>query len=544
MKLGVRTWAGTAEDQFIQLTEGVVACRDARRPGRRARATSSVERLGPHHDGRDARSRPPEGVHRDRARASPGHPRAALRRARRAPRAARRPGRPHAAAGRRPRLHRARTARRTCSSIGGIPQGDYAPVPWVLGSRGWAAWIETDGPRRALRPRRRGRALGPRARPGRCGCTSSRTRRRPPGCARSCALTGLPPVLPEWAYGHWKSRDVYAHQRDAEADHDGYREHDDPARRDRARLALGDAIQHLGVQPAPVPGRRGDDRAAAATDGVRTVVWVAPWVNLDSTRRAVSRPTPSRSGCTATPAPNYEPRRCSSATATASRSSRAGGWGPGSPVDFTSPVAEEWWREQAKRVLAARRRRDQGRRRRGLVPARRRAFADGTTGAQAAWGHGLRYRRSMQRALDEVHPGDGRAVRAPGLDRPAGGRDHLGRRPAVGLLVAADAGRRDADRGRQRLLATGRTTSAATSASGSSRAARRSCSLRWVAVRLLHAADAGARALRAGGVDLRRGDARGLPRARPAARAARARTCAPRRRPRRAAGCRSCGRWR
>ena len=30
--------------------------------------------------------------------------------------------------------------------LGGIPQGDYAPVPWVLGSRGWAAWLETDGP--------------------------------------------------------------------------------------------------------------------------------------------------------------------------------------------------------------------------------------------------------------------------------------------------------------------------------------------------------------------------------------------------------------
>ena len=29
--------------------------------------------------------------------------------------------------------------------IGGIPQGDYAPVPWVISSRGWAAWIENDG---------------------------------------------------------------------------------------------------------------------------------------------------------------------------------------------------------------------------------------------------------------------------------------------------------------------------------------------------------------------------------------------------------------
>ena len=29
---------------------------------------------------------------------------------------------------------------------GGIPQGDYAPLPWALSSRGWAAWLETDGP--------------------------------------------------------------------------------------------------------------------------------------------------------------------------------------------------------------------------------------------------------------------------------------------------------------------------------------------------------------------------------------------------------------
>jgi len=36
-------------------------------------------------------------------------------------------------------------------------------------------------------------------------------------------------------------------------------------------------------------------------------------------------------------------------------------------------------------------------------------FADGRTGAQAAWAHGLEYRRCMQRALDEVH-GSGRGV--------------------------------------------------------------------------------------------------------------------------------------
>ena len=28
---------------------------------------------------------------------------------------------------------------------GGIPQGDYVPVPWLLSSAGWAAWVETWG---------------------------------------------------------------------------------------------------------------------------------------------------------------------------------------------------------------------------------------------------------------------------------------------------------------------------------------------------------------------------------------------------------------
>jgi hypothetical protein len=28
---------------------------------------------------------------------------------------------------------------------GGIPQGDYAPVPWVLSSSGWGGWLDTWG---------------------------------------------------------------------------------------------------------------------------------------------------------------------------------------------------------------------------------------------------------------------------------------------------------------------------------------------------------------------------------------------------------------
>ena len=38
------------------------------------------------------------------------------------------------------------------------------------------------------------------------------------------SLTGFPMLLPEWAYGHWKSRDVYAHARDVDEDLEGYPE--------------------------------------------------------------------------------------------------------------------------------------------------------------------------------------------------------------------------------------------------------------------------------------------------------------------------------
>ena len=125
----------------------------------------------------------------------------------------------------------------------------------------------------------------------------------------------------------------------------------------------------------------------------------------------------------------------------------------------------------------ARRRGDQGRRRRGLLhprrrPARRRADRRARRRGRSAACTGV----SMQRALDEVHPGSGVLFGRSGwTGQHAIGHD-LGRRPGVGLLVAARARGRDAERPRAAASRTGRTTSAATSATGSSSAARRSCS--------------------------------------------------------------------
>ena len=99
----------------------------------------------------------------------------------------------------------------------------------VVLSRGWAAWLET--------PRRRRFELGDRDRRYRSRSAARRAAAPAPllhsharrAAARStCGVTGMPPLLPEWGYGHWKSRDVYEHQRDVEEDFDGYAEHSLP----------------------------------------------------------------------------------------------------------------------------------------------------------------------------------------------------------------------------------------------------------------------------------------------------------------------------
>jgi hypothetical protein len=358
--------------------------------------------------------------------------------------------------------------------VGGIPQGDYAPVPWLMASRGYALWLETEGDGAEFDL---GHRVGVSARaaagPFRLHVVCDPT---PAGrLRRFLRLTGLPPVLPEWGYGHWKSRDVYEHERDVVDDFDGYRRHGLPL--DALVLDSPWETQYNTWEPNPHQFPDFEGMVTRFREaGVRTVVWVTPWVNIES-RDGQQPPDPESERLHAEPASNYEPAaEAGHFVRAADGTPHVARWwmGTGSPVDFTSPAAEEWWREQAKRVLrlgVEGIKADDGE---GWYYPPEVSFADGRTGAQAAWALGLLYRRSMQRALDEVHPGSGVLFGRPAgpASRPSASPGAATSRPTSGRSRRSWRPRSRRPRAASR---TGRTTWAAISASDWSRAARRSC---------------------------------------------------------------------
>ena len=300
---GLSAWAceGTVHDHFIQVTEGVIAREELGFPERPVDA--EIAYAGEHEldvalalrggragrpAGRARRRRPRRARAAGRGRAAAARARVgrraerALRRARRAPRARASTTPGGAIQLGADRAYTGPDCPPDLLDLGGIPQGDYAPAPWLQSSarlRGLVRDVRATGRASTSTARCACRRARP---PGRCASTSSPTPPPPPACAATSRLTGpARRCCPSGATGS------------------GSRATSTPTRTTSRRTSTAAAgtgsrstrscstrpwetqYNTWEFNPHQFPDFAGM-MARFRASGVRTVVWVTPWVNLDS----------------------------------------------------------------------------------------------------------------------------------------------------------------------------------------------------------------------------------------------------------------------
>ena len=306
------------------------------------------------------------------------------------------------------------------------------PLPWLQSSRGYAVWCQTDanGTRFDLAGERISISTRARAGPLRLDASCA-PRRRPAGCVRFCRLTGFPALLPEWGYGFWKSRDVHEHQDDVLDDYEGFRRHGIPL--DAIVIDSPWATQYntWEFNPYQFPDAPGMIATTACRRGAHRRLGDAV-----GQPGLPGRPDPAPAGVRAParpPGPELAPAAAAGHfVAEADGESHVGQWwmGTGSPIDLTSPAAERGG-GSGKRVLelgVEGIKADDGD---GFYIPDEARLADGRPGLRPPGSSAACTGECLQRALDEVHPGQRCALRAQRMDRPACHRADLGRRPGV-----------------------------------------------------------------------------------------------------------------
>ena len=487
-------WAceGEVRDRFVQVTEGVIADERLGFPERVVAATIAAADERSDDDRADAQRRAPRASCASSSPAPSTSCSSCRRRARRCAwpssgTRARRSASPGSGARHALRVDHAGRAVQLGADraytgpdcppdmreLGGIPQGDYAPAPFLQSSRGYALWCETyaNGTRFELddpspsSPRR-----------GVAGPLRLHVLTDPTPVARLrryVRLTGLPALLP----GVGLRLLEVARRLPAPGRRRGGRPRlslaRHPARRDRARLAVGDAIQHVGAQPAPVPGLRRDGRALARDRRAHRRVGHAvgqPRVarRADPARPRLAPPAP-RAGAQLRAAALRPQRRRRAVR-------RALVDGHGVDGRLHRPRERGVVARAGRARAAPRRGGDQGRRRRGLLRRRGPALRRRDDGRAER----VALRRPVP-PLDAARARRGarsrarRALRPQRLERPAGRPACCG--PATRPRTSGRCARswRRASPPPAAASRTGRTTSAATSATAWSSAARRSC---------------------------------------------------------------------